>query len=116
MSRLAPLVLLGAADGARTVLCRVVDRPRPPARERLAPTHGASFPSRHTMTALIAWTLLLRNCRAATGLTTAVAASRVALHAHWPTDVLGGWLFATVCLAAAELRQLTECGRPRQSL
>ncbi|MET7775012.1 phosphatase PAP2 family protein [Streptomyces mirabilis] len=82
--------------------CGAIDRPRPPAAERLTETHGASFPSRHTATALIA-AHLVTGGQAPQTLSVAVGLSRLALRAHWPTDVVGGWLFGYGWLAAAEL-------------
>ncbi|WP_018569617.1 phosphatase PAP2 family protein [Streptomyces sp. PsTaAH-124] len=106
--RLAPAAVLAAAGTGRRLLSRAVDRPRPPAEERRTRVHGASFPSRHTMTALVAWALALEDRRAATGICCAVAAARLALRAHRPADVLGGWLFGRTCLALADLARRAQ--------
>lgn len=104
LDRYWPLVVLASADAARTALCRAVDRPRPPAEERLAQCQGASFPSRHTSTALLATALTTGTGPAMAGAVAAVVGlSRIALRVHWTSDVVGGWLFGYGWLAAAQL-------------
>ncbi|MFF7647382.1 phosphatase PAP2 family protein [Streptomyces canus] len=104
LDRYWPLVVLAGADAARTALCGAVDRPRPPAQERLAHCQGASFPSRHTATALLATALATGTGPATVGAVAAVVGlSRIALRVHWPSDVVGGWLFGHGWLAAAQL-------------
>jgi undecaprenyl-diphosphatase len=94
-----------------------VGRNRPTVPVPLLHAHGASFPSGHTMMsavamALIAWgcwqglrTLLVRLLvlTAAVVVGAAVAFSRLALGAHYLSDVLGGWLLAGawLCLLLA---------------
>ncbi|WP_433074928.1 phosphatase PAP2 family protein [Dactylosporangium sp. CA-052675] len=94
----------------------------PPPPERLTAAAGWAFPSGHTTSATVAagilvvllWPLLPSG--RARAVLTAVAGlwaglvgiSRVALVAHWPTDVLGGWL-----LAGSVLTVLAIVLRPR---
>ncbi|MFE6664736.1 phosphatase PAP2 family protein [Streptomyces sp. NPDC057697] len=107
--RFQPLLVLASSDAVRTGLCYLIRRPRPPAADRLAATHGPSFPSRHTSTALIACHLAFapRGRHTGNGVAEAVAAvvgvSRLTLRVHWPTDVAGGWLFGYGWSAAADL-------------
>lgn len=103
-----PLLALAGGDVARTALCRAVARPRPPAEEQLAHCDGPSFPSRHTSTALLAASLATGWGQAVAGtVAAAVGISRVTLRVHWPTDVVGGWLFGYGWLAASDLARTT---------
>ncbi|MET8043307.1 phosphatase PAP2 family protein [Micromonospora sp. NPDC005215] len=92
----------------RLVVLAVVARARPV--DQLASASSYSFPSGHSTvsaaTALIllvvCWPLLrLRRSRillavAAGGWALSVGVSRVALVVHWPSDIIGAWLFVLV--------------------
>jgi undecaprenyl-diphosphatase len=80
-------------------------RPRP--LDGFVTVHSNGFPSGHTAHAasaalvglLLLWPRLDRACRVAAvlvagGFAAFIGATRVALLAHWPSDVLGGWLLA----------------------
>lgn len=101
-----------AALGLELLLKALVDRPRPPGGMGF----GASFPSGHVLAAvafwglLPPWTYLVTRSRAAwaaailcvAAILGGVGLSRVALAAHWPSDVVAGYLAGTVFLLAAE--------------
>lgn len=107
-------VLIGAALFTEVVK-EVVARPRPPG-EAPAPWLGYSFPSGHTLDstvtygllAVVAWRsrlpLLARRGLVAVGVAVPflVGLSRIGLGAHYPSDVLAGWLggIAFVALGA----------------
>jgi membrane-associated phospholipid phosphatase len=86
----------------------LLHRARPPIADWLSPASRNSFPSGHTTTATLfalftAWALSKR-IRAgwpqitlwagAAVFALAVGWSRIWLGVHWPSDVLGGWLYA----------------------
>lgn len=90
----------------------LVGRPRPIDVQVLAPTHGLSFPSGHSMAtamvfgflAFLAWVHIRRPRRRM--LATAILAllppliglTRIYLGAHWFSDVIGGWTIGTFFL------------------
>lgn len=111
---LLALVVLLAGQLVRTLLVVTLHRARPPAADWATHVSGYSFPSGHTASSamaagLLAWGLS-RWRPGRTGLllaavcgvvALAVGCTRVYLGVHWPTDVLGGWLFAACWLTAA---------------
>ena len=92
---------------------QVVDRPRPEFILLGLEPESPSFPSGHSMYALIFGGLLIylagqivpsRPIRrglqcSLTALILAMGASRVYLGVHWPSDVLGGFLYGALALA-----------------
>jgi undecaprenyl-diphosphatase len=122
---------LVAAAVAAAVLKAVFQRPRPPAELAMVATGGFSFPSTQAMeTAAITVALLLtvpatmpalaRSAparRAATavliGATVLVGACMLYLGAHWPTDVLAGWVVGALIGGQAG-RVALRVSRPSQ--
>jgi membrane-associated phospholipid phosphatase len=108
------VVLIGSALLTDAVKDLVM-RQRPP--DPITGTNGYSFPSGHTLNstatygllAVIAWrsrlSLGLRRAAVAIGVVVPilVGLSRIALGAHWPTDVLAGWLAGTAFVALGAL-------------
>jgi undecaprenyl-diphosphatase len=108
---LAAAVLL-AGQSLRTLLMLALHRDRPPAADWAAHASGHAFPSGHATTGamaagLLAWGVLRAVPGVAGRLTAglvllvavAIGCTRVYLGVHWPTDVLGGWLFAACWLS-----------------
>jgi membrane-associated phospholipid phosphatase len=109
---LLAVAALLAEQAVRGALMLAFHRARPPRADWAAPASGHSFPSGHSASSamaagLLAWGLL-RTWPGAPGrvtaavcvlYTAAVGCTRVYLGVHWPTDVIGGWLYAGCCLA-----------------
>jgi len=105
---------------ARIETAHLVGRARPPRPDWAGAAGGFSFPSGHTTAAtlgagLLAWAFArhLSSTPARRGVVAGALAvalvvgwSRVWLGVHWPTDVLGAWLFAGMWLATARVAQL----------
>jgi membrane-associated phospholipid phosphatase len=113
-----PLVLLavvawGGEAGGVALAKHVVQRQRPPERYWLVSAHGWSWPSGHTATAVLLFTVLAAlvtyighpgAMRAVAWVTAAlamglVAFSRIELGVHWSTDVIAAALFVAGWLA-----------------
>lgn len=80
-------------------------RQRPELSGRLVPVSSLSFPSAHAAYSTITWLafalLLTPPARRAPAVAAAllvafvVGLTRLVLHVHWPSDVVGGWAFGT---------------------
>ena len=93
-----------------------VERPRPAANAALAQADGFSFPSAHSASSVALYGTLVflaeRASRAparmalvgaGAALIAAIGLSRVLLAAHYPTDVLAGWLTGATLVTASWL-------------
>ena len=112
--------------GIEFVVKAVLDRPRPVFTPPLATAPGASFPSGHAAGATAVYLTLLLLVMPAVAhrrrglivgatllLVAMIAASRVVLGVHYPSDVLGGLALGFGCAAAAILLTRSPALRPR---
>ena len=99
-----------------TLIKVTVERPRPALNGTMAEASGYSFPSAHSATGMALYaTLTLLAARACTGrarvaivavgtsVIGAIGLSRVLLAAHYPIDVLAGWLTGGALVMASWL-------------
>jgi membrane-associated phospholipid phosphatase len=137
--RWRPVEFVALAGGLMTVYVAVhlakagIDRPRPPAS--LVDTSKSSFPSGHATYSTAYVTMALIAARVLPGIASraalvlaslavvaVVGLSRVYLHAHYWSDVVGGWglgfgifgAFGAIALLVAHIRQNVRGSTPRR--
>lgn len=116
---LALVLSVAATQAVVDVIKSLVERGRPPAADAQIEASGYAFPSAHSATSMALYGLLalvaighLRGrartfaCAAAALVVLGVGLTRLYLGAHYPTDVLAGWLVgAVVALGSWRLAQ-----------
>jgi undecaprenyl-diphosphatase len=123
-------VTVAGAAAANTVLKTTLEQTRPPTAGVQTSAHGFAFPSGHTQAATVTYVALVLvvawqiwapsswarwvSAAAVVTLVVGVGLSRLFLGAHWPSDVLGGWLFGATWVAAATAVLLLRQGGPGQ--
>ena len=113
---LTVLLAVVGTQGLVALVKGAVERPRPESNSAMADASGFSFPSAHSATAMALYaTLTLLAAGACRGraraavavvgfsLVVAVGLSRIMLAAHYPTDVLAGWLTGAAVVGASWL-------------
>ena len=110
----AAVLLVFLPEGINLGLKELVGRPRPDFSLLASPPEGPAFPSGHALHAFLLFGLLIyltgelirplwlrTTVQGILGLMVlACGASRVYLGVHWPSDVLGGFLFGGICMVA----------------
>ncbi|MGV1009751.1 MAG: phosphatase PAP2 family protein [Dermatophilaceae bacterium] len=131
---LAWWLALTVAGGSlvNTLVKMTIEQTRPPTAGVQTSAHGFAFPSGHTQAATVTYVAVVLvvawqvwsprrwarwvGAAGVVALVVAVGLSRVFLGAHWPSDVLGGWLFGAAWVASAttvlRVRQGTHQPQP----
>jgi undecaprenyl-diphosphatase len=116
-SAIALALAVVLTQGVVAIVKELVERPRPAANDAVTDAGGSSFPSGHSATSAALFGVLVlvaarhlegraRDLATAFGgaLIVAVGVSRILLGAHYPTDVVAGWLTGgTLALASMAL-------------
>lgn len=129
LAALFAVVAIGGGGLLNLTVKALVDRVRPILPDPIAHAGGLSFPSGHAQAAIIGYGVLIllvgpmlsRRSRQSLVAVSVVAVltiglSRVALGVHYPSDVVGGYLFGAAWLLALLLvfgRTLGPAQRPR---